>query len=380
MPDKLYGEFGASEDPKDPRFLHAALRGLGTGARKQIRSLSDLPAQALSLADSPSDLLSALTSGQGKVESGINFVAEHPRSVLPALLDSLPNSPESAGEFVGENIGPGELLKALRTISPALSGIVAGPKGIRKLPVQKTVGEHWQGADSNVRAEIPDNAAALKPGALAKIQNGGEQKLSDVLHHPSLFEAYPDLAQTSVTLDPKLRGIAQYNAYDESSPFGRISIGHSGLDDEDRLLSTILHETQHGVQDVEGYDRGFTGTNQRQAGSFANYLRDEGEKEARTVQARKDWNNNQLLKAPFPEHQDLEGTRLNYVEQQTPGLTAGERAGLLYSGYKDKLEDPRKVALRLRRGPANQIIPPPTDPDIADYLSRHPGGWDDGQK
>lgn len=84
---------------------------------------------------------------------------------------------------------------------------------------------------------------------IAKVKANDEFFLSDVLDHPKLFAAYPDLADTLVKF---VEGVDYRGLY---SPRGdRIEIAISG--DQEQMLSTLLHEVQHAIQQREGFAQG----------------------------------------------------------------------------------------------------------------------------
>jgi len=72
------------------------------------------------------------------------------------------------------------------------------------------------------------------------------------LSHPTLFEAYPELTKMRVIIDPD----APYPVVTTNSP--RIVIPSSYLEDSDLLLDTLVHETQHLVQRIEGFAKGLS--------------------------------------------------------------------------------------------------------------------------
>jgi hypothetical protein len=76
--------------------------------------------------------------------------------------------------------------------------------------------------------------------------------LPEFLSHPTLFEAYPELADVPVILDPD----ALYPEVTANTP--RIIIPASYEGDPDLFRDTLIHETQHLVQRLEGFSRGLS--------------------------------------------------------------------------------------------------------------------------
>lgn len=72
------------------------------------------------------------------------------------------------------------------------------------------------------------------------------------LNHPTLFEAYPELESMRVIVDPN----APYPEVTTNTP--RIIIPESYLEDSDLLRETLIHETQHLVQRLEGFAKGLS--------------------------------------------------------------------------------------------------------------------------
>lgn len=100
------------------------------------------------------------------------------------------------------------------------------------------------GMDGKWRYEISDDTAKLKED-----YDGFLKKLGEVLDHKDLFDAYPDLKNVRVRLSlghPKLEG--EYN-----NLLSQITIK---ANNEKELLSGLLHEIQHVIQEKEGFATG----------------------------------------------------------------------------------------------------------------------------
>lgn len=97
-------------------------------------------------------------------------------------------------------------------------------------------------------------AAAEKAQDAAFLVRQGDSLITvgDVLSHPALFAAYPGIANVRVDINDSLpAGNAAY-AYELRA------IELSGKSDAQQLLSTLLHEIQHGIQHIEGFAMGGT--------------------------------------------------------------------------------------------------------------------------
>lgn len=120
----------------------------------------------------------------------------------------------------------------------------------------------FRGPDSKWRFEIPDSGASIAPDHLQpesgkvdlsyaqqQSQDRNAGKLPSLLDHPELYQAYPSLRNTTVGFE------------NSSSALGAFTPGRGGRIDLSRMpesdaLSTTLHETQHGIQDIEKFAQG----------------------------------------------------------------------------------------------------------------------------
>lgn len=133
----------------------------------------------------------------------------------------------------------------------------------------------FRGPDQQWRYEIPDAEAAFKQGrglqidhVLDDINNPEERSqlriteptsLGEILDHPELFAAYPQLQFISVKPMPptaRLQGIK--GAMDPTS-----NTLYLAPQKPVEAMTTLLHESQHAIQDQEGFAQG---------GSFRNFL------------------------------------------------------------------------------------------------------------
>jgi hypothetical protein len=128
----------------------------------------------------------------------------------------------------------------------------------------KTPQEIWQstgttrGLDNALRQELSDENAFLKGGG--NFQNIVEKRMDalgvttptveEIMHHPQLFEAYPQLKGIQVQYLPKdSKNNASY------SPKEGIIRVNRELDNK-QATSSMLHELQHAIQETEGWNKG----------------------------------------------------------------------------------------------------------------------------
>jgi hypothetical protein len=201
------------------------------------------------------------------------------------------------------------------TVAPAIfAGMAAKTADLNKLRAAEkleTLGHStsdirdmtgwFRGADSQWRFEIPDNKAELLK-TTKDLRIGGGDPVMDVLKHDELSKAYPMLDTYMV------RG--QQGRGGEIDLENR-SIGLGSAADADAQRSTLLHELQHAVQDLEGFSQGsnqnfyrhgiehdilpqdylskidpWIKTQGPDAMAFQAYMKTAGEVEARNVQKR----------------------------------------------------------------------------------------------
>ena len=125
-------------------------------------------------------------------------------------------------------------------------------RGAHRDEIWQATGEQFgaptmKGADGQWRQEISDAGAAIDPSGLTL----GESQLDSVISHPELYDSYPELADRALTIKD-LNGPA--GSFNPSS--GNISLDGSLTNNPKEALSTGLHESQHAIQEMEGFARG----------------------------------------------------------------------------------------------------------------------------
>jgi hypothetical protein len=118
----------------------------------------------------------------------------------------------------------------------------------------------FKGVDGKWRYEIDDSGASLQN---MRMEDGIAMRatsLETILDHPALFAAYPALRDMDVqiTIDPdgKEGGSFERGSAGDSKTFGRQPEIKVNARTEEKALSTLLHEIQHGIQNVEGFASG----------------------------------------------------------------------------------------------------------------------------
>jgi hypothetical protein len=299
-------------------FLASVLRGTYNGMSDAGQAVAQ---SAYSAATLPRDVY------QGKVQTDPRFMSDEEFGRAVELAGNmagggltLGKAPEGAvGMFAGPRAKTWDA--NANSTARAYSSIGDPTTGFQRTG-------HFQGVDNKWRFEIPDRNATIKPPP-ADLQAGQTLRAADYLDHPELFKAYPELAEMPVMHQPGMTGASYTPAHD---------IGNGPVPAMLRMdmtkdvtgpgmmqpRSMMLHELQHGVQNIEGFAPGpgggplapeitaagpnralqrkyndtlaeGTGPDRQNAkaayewSKYRDYARSAGEVEARQVQERADW-------------------------------------------------------------------------------------------
>lgn len=104
--------------------------------------------------------------------------------------------------------------------------------------------------DKKPRFEIDDSGAKIIQATAKRLNQGGSAKLSEVLDHPGFFKNYPQLKDMKISSRHSLGSRGQY------LPGEGIIIDSSAFNPSKTDKSTLLHEIQHAIQEIEGFARG----------------------------------------------------------------------------------------------------------------------------
>jgi hypothetical protein len=196
-----------------------------------------------------------------------------------------------------------------------------------------------------IRKEIDDNAATItKP--VADLKKEKEYNLNEVFDHKPFFTIYPDLANTRIRFYKGKGSDKENGFFDIQTGLIGINTNKSAFIDEDPkaitdTIRTVLHESQHLIQKIEGLETGGNpamyrpggeaGLNLSESESFKRYLKLIGEAEARNVAFRYGKKNNRdflktlatdptSVKNNINKYRLIKGTGVPYrsVEQQEP--------------------------------------------------------------
>lgn len=116
----------------------------------------------------------------------------------------------------------------------------------------------FEGEDGRWRFEIDDSAAQFAPvDSWVEAAEDGGVPLQQVLDHPALFAAYPEIGQVTVVVNPQ-RTAGGFFAGQPGRGFvgSQIEIGDPTTYAEGTALDVLMHEVQHAIQLREGFATG----------------------------------------------------------------------------------------------------------------------------
>lgn len=125
----------------------------------------------------------------------------------------------------------------------------------------------FKGGEGQWRYELPNAEASIKTDKLTPHINKytGETTyylnkpttLGEVLDHPELYKAYPhfkDIPLHPVNIFQELEGVkGSYSPPTKEEPSGSMRTGRGNPGE---IISNLLHETQHAIQNYEGFEKG----------------------------------------------------------------------------------------------------------------------------
>jgi hypothetical protein len=188
--------------------------------------------------DNPNPLIGPTQTEQAEAGTNIAGLAQ---------VGNMPGAPSSAGGTLGTFIGPKAATwdKERAALAQQLLDAGADPKQVWKhLTIGKMPGGH-------LFSEIPDNEMSYGQGFFDYAQDGKRlSRASDFIDHPELNKAYPELMnKTGVVITP-MDSLGSYNSDGKI-----VSLNQGGFGKKD-MQSPFLHETQHAIQDQEGWPTG----------------------------------------------------------------------------------------------------------------------------
>jgi hypothetical protein len=146
-----------------------------------------------------------------------------------------PESPSILYQFAGEKANVPQFMRDSLDTAKAMAAEGKDSETIR------AVTGWFPGMDGKMRWEIPDEGVSLQP------EWSNATRLGDLVNHPALFEAYPELAESPVEF--RRWGNSLGVTADGKMTIPEMVRGFSS----DDLLGSVLHEVQHLIQQKEGF-------------------------------------------------------------------------------------------------------------------------------
>ncbi len=155
-------------------------------------------------------------------------------------------------------------------------------------------------------------------------------KLSDVINHPKLFEAYPQLKNVDVYYE-----ISSVNRGVYSSNGNVIMLNPMHTIDEQK--EAIIHEIQHAIQGIENFANGSNLEYWKNLGysdeeAMAMYYNTAGEREARDASARRDYNAEQRKNI----RPDIDRKDVVFANSGDPVYSADEN--IMQNDFEEKVD------------------------------------------
>lgn len=161
--------------------------------------------------------------------------------ILPAALVKGEEVTSTAQRFLSRGASPEKVFNA--------TGVFPGLEASAPLKaVLPDTSARLQSVGGAIRTSATSGSGWTSVGGQAqtKIPAGFEGYLPDVLDHPELFKAMPSLK------DVRVRAQETGGGYDRGS--NTISLGATSTDEG--MMSVLLHETQHAIQNKAGFEGG----------------------------------------------------------------------------------------------------------------------------
>lgn len=172
--------------------------------------------------------------------------------------------------------------------------------------------------------------------------------LEDILDHPELYKAYPELRRMPVSTTAMEDYLGGYLARSEQFPKGKIEYSVQGPASEMRRgdsLDTVLHEVQHAIANIEGMAKGTSGSTNFLPGSLAEKMYLENMKMAprdTSSAVYRDYEQNARAIAASESYRRSAGEGLARIPPQRKDFSPEQRSAIypgsqMYPRLKDQL-------------------------------------------
>ena len=193
-------------------------------------------------------------SREGKLVAQMVDTAEKLKELFAeATVDAAGNLQRAEKNTAGEAMNTGTKFSYAGRMSASADGNALEramkmlEQGTDREEVRQKTG-WFRGMDGKWRYEIDDSEMRIAD------QISNYMSLGDLMNHPKLYTAYPDLADVSVVFQSMSKGVN--GSYDPR--FDHINLAYTLKTDPVGLKDALVHELQHAVQAREGFTRGAT--------------------------------------------------------------------------------------------------------------------------
>lgn len=190
----------------------------------------------------------------GKVVRDVKVAArELNRKLLNADLDFSIDEIAAAADKVAEEIVNTNTSRNNTDTAQAddLAMVMGQTATEAKAAVNKYVGS----VDGLQRWLMSDAGATVAQEQAFPLVTGEKVKLGDLLQHSELYKNYPQLKDISVVVDNSMDGEGVAGYFDDRKEI-RVSPQTANNLGSDVARNTLLHETQHAIQSIEGFSKG----------------------------------------------------------------------------------------------------------------------------
>ena len=139
-------------------------------------------------------------------------------------------------------------------------------------------------------------------------KEGVQTTIGELVGDVEVLTAYPQLSEIQV----EFGNYSDYFSAAYQPDENKIVVNKQHVTNLQQLKSSLVHELQHAVQEIEGWQQG---TNPEDAGSRENYLNSVGETEARNASTRMDLTNEDKLESLLQDTADVAPEDRVYVER-----------------------------------------------------------------
>lgn len=167
----------------------------------------------------------------------------------------------------------------------------------------------YVGTDGKLKTEISDKMFNLK--IKDNIKSGQVYKMKDFIDDDYLFAFYPELRNYKIKITNYDEGFIvntfKYvlNGFKKSNPNGsydsttKTVFLNENRNTEKALKQTLIHEIQHAIQNIEGFENGSTSLLSKEK-----YIKSNGENEAKLTSKRIEYSKEERQAAPFYRTQE----------------------------------------------------------------------------